>query len=91
MYMTRVSSSELKAKMGQYMRAVRAGQEVVVTDRDRPVARLVPFEAPLGEQGVQVSQPRDPAAPPLGALDVRARPYKGTDTTALLREDRARR
>ena len=90
MDMNTVSASQFKAKMGRYMRAVQGGEEVVVTDRDRPVARLVPFERrDAGE--LRVASPRDPAAPPLGELEVRGLRQRGTETTALLREDRDRR
>jgi prevent-host-death family protein len=34
--------AELKARLSHYLERVRAGQEVLVTDRGRPVARLVP-------------------------------------------------
>jgi prevent-host-death family protein len=34
--------AELKAKLSEYLSRVRAGEEVLVTDRGRPVARLVP-------------------------------------------------
>jgi prevent-host-death family protein len=34
--------SELKAKLSEYLARVKAGEEVVVTERGRPVARLVP-------------------------------------------------
>jgi prevent-host-death family protein len=89
----RTSSSRLKAKMGQYMRAVRAGKEVVITDRDRPVARLLPYDegGPGGREELAVAQPRDPTAAPLGKLEVRAIRYRGRPTTELLVEDRARR
>ncbi len=42
--MTQVAISELKAKLSSYLDKVKAGQEVVVTDRGRPVARLVPYD-----------------------------------------------
>jgi prevent-host-death family protein len=88
----RTSASRLKAKMGQYMRAVRAGKEVLVTDRDEPVARLVPVRgAPREERGEpEVERPRDPAAPPLGLVEVRPIRYRGRPTAALLAEDRRR-
>ncbi|MBI2345302.1 MAG: type II toxin-antitoxin system prevent-host-death family antitoxin [Deltaproteobacteria bacterium] len=35
--------AELKAHLSAYLRRVRAGAEVVVTDRDTPIARLVPY------------------------------------------------
>lgn len=34
---------ELKNNLSRYLEQVRAGGEVVVTDRGRPVARLVPM------------------------------------------------
>ena len=88
----RTSSSRLKAKMGQYMRAVRAGKEVVITDRDRPVARLLPYDehAPTGVELV-IARPRDPGAAPLGEVEIRPIAYGGRSTTDLLLEDRARR
>jgi prevent-host-death family protein len=40
--MTRVGVAELKAKLSEYLARVRAGEEVVVTDRGRPIARIAP-------------------------------------------------
>ena len=40
--MTRVKVSELKARLSAYLAEVRAGGEVLVCDRDTPVARIVP-------------------------------------------------
>jgi prevent-host-death family protein len=37
-----VSVAELKAHLSPYLRMVRAGQDVIVTDRGVPVARLCP-------------------------------------------------
>jgi prevent-host-death family protein len=38
-----VKVAELKAQLSAYLRDARAGQTVVVCDRDTPVARLVPY------------------------------------------------
>lgn len=38
--MTTVSVAELKARLSEYLAAARRGEEVIVTDRGRPVARL---------------------------------------------------
>jgi prevent-host-death family protein len=35
--------SELKASLSEFLDRVRAGEEIVVTDRGRPIARLVPL------------------------------------------------
>ena len=37
--------SELKAQLSRYLDRVKAGEEVVITDRGTPVAKLVPFPA----------------------------------------------
>lgn len=34
--------AQLKARLSEYLARVRAGEEVLVTDRGKPVARLVP-------------------------------------------------
>jgi prevent-host-death family protein len=40
--MKKTSISELKARLSAYLDAVRGGEDVLVTDRGRPVARIVP-------------------------------------------------
>lgn len=40
-----LSVSELKAQLSEHLRHVRQGEVVIITDRGRPVARLVPIEA----------------------------------------------
>lgn len=40
--MRRVKISELKAHLSEYLRAVEAGETIVVCDRDRAIARLEP-------------------------------------------------
>ena len=38
--------SELKARLSEYLSQVKAGMEVLITDRGKPVARLVPVSRP---------------------------------------------
>lgn len=40
--------AELKARLSEYLSRVKAGEEVLVTDRGRPVARLVPIGQDVG-------------------------------------------
>jgi prevent-host-death family protein len=40
---TVVGIAELKGRLSEYLRAVRRGAEVVIKDRETPIARLVPF------------------------------------------------
>lgn len=90
--MIRTSATQFKAKLGRYMRAVREGNEVVVTDRDQPVARLVPIQRPASAADqVPLATPREPTAPPLGTLRVKSIVYTGPSTLEVLRADRERR
>ncbi len=42
--MKRASIAELKAKLSEYVARAKAGEDVLITDRGRPVARLVPLD-----------------------------------------------
>ena len=43
--MKTVRIAELKARLSEYLRAVRGGETVAVLDRDTPVAHIVPVHA----------------------------------------------
>jgi prevent-host-death family protein len=49
--MKTVRIAELKNNLSRYVDHVRAGGSVLVLDRNRPVARLVPLRAETGEPG----------------------------------------
>lgn len=72
-----VAISTLRAELSRWIERARAGEEVVVTDRGTPVARLVPIDAApliedLVERGV-LSRPERPHRPTArGADRVRA-------------------
>jgi prevent-host-death family protein len=40
-----VGIAELKGRLSEYLRAVRKGGEIVIKDRETPIARLVPYSA----------------------------------------------
>jgi prevent-host-death family protein len=44
---TTASVAELKARLSEHLRAVKAGGVVLVTERGRPIARLVPVSGEL--------------------------------------------
>jgi len=88
----KVSAAQFKAKMGRYMRAVRQGQEIVITDRDEPVARLAPLASNSNAQSPSpLDRAADPAAPPLGEVVVASIRYRGRSTSTILRADRDKR
>lgn len=41
--MKHVRIAELKDRLSEHLRAVEKGAEVVITDRNRPIARIVPL------------------------------------------------
>lgn len=43
--MRSVNVAELKNRLSKYLRFAKAGEEVVIRDRNLPVAKLVPFSA----------------------------------------------
>ena len=48
-----VGIRELKAKLSEHLQRVDEGETIIVTDRGRPVARLVPYDtASTIEQGI---------------------------------------
>ena len=47
-----VGARELKARLGTYLRRVRQGRTLVVTDRGQPVAELRPIDAGNGVEAV---------------------------------------
>jgi len=46
----RVGVRDLKARLSKYLRQVRQGQTVIITDHGRPVGRLSPVDQPLNER-----------------------------------------
>ena len=78
-----VGIAEFKARLSEFLRAVRRGHSVTLLDRDTPVARVVPFD---GER-----EPLSVRSPLRRLRDVRLPPPLGTsvDSLALLLEERA--
>ena len=82
--MKEIRIAELKARLSEHLRYVRRGHVLTVLDRETPVARLVPVEAPTGlairrPLGARASV-ADVPLPPALRLAV--------DPVALLLEDR---
>ena len=44
--------SELKAGLSAYLARVKRGEEIVVTERGEPIARIVPSVAPRAMNGI---------------------------------------
>jgi prevent-host-death family protein len=83
--MKRVGVAELKNGLSRFLRAVEAGEEVEVTDRDRSIARIIPVR----REALSII----PAVRPFESVRGRRYPSLGIsiDSTALLREERGER
>jgi prevent-host-death family protein len=57
--MKSVTISHLKASLSRYLDAVRRGEEVVITERGRPVARLSPVEGAQAAEGLRARLVRE--------------------------------
>lgn len=93
--MKTTSISQLKARLSEFLDAVREGQEVLVTDRGRPIARLAPVREQQQEQSrrdllVRAGRLRPPTGRLPKDLYSRALPAdsKGRALAALLEERR---
>lgn len=85
--MKTVKIAELKDQLSRHLRAVEAGSEIIVTDRNRPIARIVPVP-PAGSRPTIIPPGREFA-------DVRDRTRRRLDlevsSTELLLEERGDR
>jgi antitoxin (DNA-binding transcriptional repressor) of toxin-antitoxin stability system len=84
-----VNIAEFKAKMGKFLRLVRSGVEVILLDRNHPIAKVTPFSK---EQETKVSV-RKPIQDPKELRNLSFTPRKGrrTDSVSFLLEDRKSR
>ena len=84
MVMKRVRVAEFKARLSEYLRAVRRGRELTIYDRETPIARVVPLRSTgalaVREPAVAYATLGDIELPPPLRVDV--------DVVDLLLEDR---
>ena len=64
-YMRTVNISDLKAKLSSHIQRVRDGEEVLVCDRNQPVARIVPVKLDAHSGREQRLVARGVLVPPL--------------------------
>jgi len=84
--MERVKIAELKAQLFKHLRAVARGAEIEVTDRGRPIARIVPVGDPLRVRFIP------PARPFAEVRSIRCRPVRWrVPAVEILLQDRRKR
>lgn len=83
----KVGVRELKNKLSHYLEAAKEGQEVIVTDHGKPIARLIP----IGETGDRLAEliARGEARAPLSPVRSIPKPIKARGTVSdLIAEQR---
>ncbi len=88
MVMDAVRIAELKARLSEYLRRVRRGQTLIVTDRETPIAQIIPFEG--GPASLTVRPPL-PDAPKLAAIRMPPPLALKVDVVQLLARERGER
>lgn len=93
--MRAVNIADLKNNLSRYLNEVRSGAEVVVKDRNKPIARIVPLRAAehgqaelmelVAEGSARLPKTDDPLPE---SFWTRPLPKAGVDSIGLLREDR---
>jgi prevent-host-death family protein len=82
--MRQVRIAELKARLSEYLRAVRRGETIAVLDRDTPVAQIIPVRE---RSALRVRKPA-PGSPPPNRVRLPKPPKLDVDVVQLLLEER---
>lgn len=85
MTMTEVRIADLKSRLSEHLRKVRAGRSLTIFDRDTPIARIVPWEQ--GDISLKV-RPRLPATPKLQRVPLPPPLRLSGDVVQFLMEER---
>jgi len=85
--MISVKIGELRNKLSSYLKRVRQGKEVIITDRETPIGKIVPYRKDL--EDFQIIEPLD-GYEGLAKLDFPDLPTK-IDPVDILLQDRRRR
>ncbi|MBD0316613.1 MAG: type II toxin-antitoxin system prevent-host-death family antitoxin [Nitrospiraceae bacterium] len=85
MSMITVRVADLKSRLSEYLRKVRAGRTVTVLDRSTPIARIVPYEE--HGQSLTIRSPL-PGSPSLREVSLPPPLRFRRDIVALLLEER---
>ncbi len=86
--METVRIAELKARLSEYLRRVRRGRALTVTDRETPIAQIIPYQAGAGS--LTVRRPM-PGAPRLAAIRMPPPLAIRADVVQLLAKERGDR
>jgi antitoxin (DNA-binding transcriptional repressor) of toxin-antitoxin stability system len=83
--MSNVRIADLKSRLSEHLRKVRAGRSLTILDRDTPIARIVPWQD--GDVSLKVRSPLS-GAPTLHRVTLPSPLRVRADIVKLLMEER---
>ena len=83
----RVKIAELKRQLSRHLRAVERGAEIEITDRNRPIARIVPIRA---ADAASMIAPAEATVASLRAKRPRPARWRRSSLSFLLEDRRSR-
>jgi prevent-host-death family protein len=86
--MTEVGVRELKSSLSQYLKRVRRGESIVVTDRGEPIARIIPVGIPEGIAKLMAEGRVTWSGKPFRPPEKLVRPRPGPPFSDYISEDR---
>lgn len=90
--MIKVKIGELRNHLSKYLKKVRQGGEITVTDRDTPIARIMPPRRHIGKHMEEAFEPQPPARPFSEFLEFQGMTSEcPVDPVEVLLEDRRKR
>lgn len=82
----RAKIAEFKSRMSHYLRHVKMGQEVIITERDTPIAKVLPFGTHRESNKLIIIRAKKPSD---HIFKVKIKPIKTKiDALRILQEDR---
>lgn len=86
-----INAAQLKQHLGAHLRAVQDGAEIVVSHRDRPIARLMPLQKAASDALVIIPPRRGFQGIPRKTSVKRRAGFASIDSLEVLRETRGDR
>ena len=53
---TRVGTRELKNRLSQYLRRVKSGETIIITERGEPIGQIVPIQVDLASRLIKLAE-----------------------------------
>ncbi|MBI5298789.1 MAG: type II toxin-antitoxin system prevent-host-death family antitoxin [Deltaproteobacteria bacterium] len=83
--MTQVKIAQFKSQLSGFLKRVRAGETLIVTDRETPIAQVLPYQTPSDRLTILAAKQTPKMLKKIKVPKAR----KGTDSLKVLLEERS--